>query len=137
MKGWVDRAFVSSVIYGAGKRYEKGGLKGKKAMVVTSCGGYESMFKADGLLGDLNVALWHIHNGIFHYTGCEVLPPYVAYSPTYYSQEQCVQYLDYYSDRLKSLESEKPLDFHYTHEFDENFKLKKEIEPRSTGHRRD
>lgn len=137
MKGWIDRVFVNSVIYGAGKRYETAGLAGKKAMVVTSCGGYESMFEPDGLLGDIKVALWHIHNGMLHYTGCQVLEPFVAYSPVFYGPEKAGQYLDEYAERLKGLETDEPMKFHYTHEFDENFKLKADIEPRSVGHKRE
>ena len=136
MKGWIDRVFMNSIIYGKGKRYETGGLKGRRAMVVTSCGAFPNMFQSDGLLGDIQIALWHIHNGILHYVGFEVLEPFVSYSPVFLGQEACDQYFESYSQRLLNLQNETPLPFHYTHEFDENFKLKKEIEPRSVGHSR-
>lgn len=135
MKGWFDRVFVNSLIYGAGKRYETGGLKGRKAMVTVTAGAYESMFQPNGLLGDLEVALWHIHNGTFHYTGFEVLPPFVSWSPVHNGQEACDAYLDQYAQRLRNLDRLEPLQFHPQTDFGEDFLLKPEIKPRSAGHR--
>ena len=78
----------------------------------------------------------HIHNGMLHYTGCKVLEPFVAYSPVFYGQERCKDYIEEYAYRLRHWQTDKPMEFHYTYEFDKNFKLKADIEPRSVGHRR-
>ncbi len=128
--------FVNSVVYGAGKRYENGGLKGRKAMVVTSCGAYPEMFEPDGVMGDINVALWHLHNGTLFYTGFEVLPAFVAYSPVFLGQEACDKYLNDYSTRLKNIDTTKPMKFHPLTDFGTDFKLKPDVTPLSAGHRR-
>ncbi len=135
LKGWFDRVFVNSVVYGAGKRYETGGLKGRKAMVVTSCGAYPEMFEPDGVMGDINVALWHLHNGTLFYTGFEVLPAFVAYSPVFLGQEACDKYLNDYSTRLKNIDTTKPMKFHPLADFGPDFKLKPDVRPLSAGHR--
>ena len=136
LKGWFDRVFVNSVVYGAGKRYETGGLKGRKAMVVTSCGAYPEMFEPDGVMGDINVALWHLHNGTLFYTGFEVLPAFVAYSPVFLGQEACDKYLNDYSTRLKNIDTTMPMKFHPLTDFGSDFKLKPDVTPLSAGHRR-
>ena len=136
LKGWFDRVFVNSIVYGAGKRYETGGLKGRKAMVVTSCGAYPEMFEPDGVMGDINVALWHLHNGTLFYTGFEVLPAFVAYSPVFLGQEACDKYLNDYSTRLKNIDTTKPMKFHPLTDFGSDFKLKPDVTPSSAGHRR-
>jgi NAD(P)H dehydrogenase (quinone) len=136
LKGWFDRVFVNSVVYGAGKRYETGGLKGRKAMVVTSCGAYPEMFEPDGIMGDINIALWHLHNGTLFYTGFEVLPPFVAYSPVFLGQEACDKYLNDYSTRLKNIDTTEPMKFHPLTDFGPDFKLKPDVTPSSAGHRR-
>jgi NAD(P)H dehydrogenase (quinone) len=136
LKGWFDRVFVNSVVYGAGKRYENGGLKGRKAMVVTSCGAYPEMFEPDGVMGDINVALWHLHNGTLFYTGFEVLPPFVAYSPVFLGQESCDKYLSDYSTRLRTIDTSEPMKVHPLTDFGPDFKLRPEVTPASAGHRR-
>lgn len=123
-------------MYGAGKRYETGGLKGRKAMVVTSCGAYSEMFEPDGMMGDINVALWHLHNGTLFYTGFEVLPPFVAYSPVFGGQDACDNYLDDYARRLTNIDTTTPMKFHPLSDFGADFKLKPEVTPTSAGHSR-
>lgn len=134
MKGWFDRVFVNSVVYGAGKRYETGGLKGRRAMVATTTGAYAPMFEPDGLLGDINRALWHIHNGILFYTGFEVMAPFVGWSPIHSPPEANDASIARYADRLLAIPADMPLAFHPTSDFDTGFKLKPDLEPRSHGH---
>lgn len=134
VKGWIDRVFVNTVIYGAGKRYETGGLKGRRAIVATSTGAYDGMFDPDGLLGDWQRALWHIHNGILYYTGFEVLPPHIAYSPVHSTQEQTDAMIAGYAETLLRADRTEPMRFHPTTDFDRTFKLRPDIEPVSAGH---
>jgi NAD(P)H dehydrogenase (quinone) len=134
LKGWIDRVFLNTVVYGAGKRYETGGLKGRRAIVATTTGAYADMFAPDGLLGDFNRALWHIHNGVFHYTGLTVLPPFVGWSPIHGSAETNEAYIEAYAQRLLMARETIPLQFHQTSEFDDQFRLKLHIRPRSDGH---
>jgi NAD(P)H dehydrogenase (quinone) len=136
MKGWVDRVFLNSLAYGAGMRFETGGFKGKRAMVCTSTGGFDTMFSADGLLGDMHAALWHIQHGMLHYTGFEVLPPFVAWAPVRVGDEQCLEYHSSYSKRLLDAATTKLLDFHNTADFGSDFKMRESITPKTIGHGR-
>ncbi len=136
IKGWFDRVFVNSLIYGAGKRFDQGGLAGRKAMLCVSTGAYESMFKSDGLLGDINITLWPIHHGIFGYTGLQALPPFFAWSPVYHDGK-CDDYLAQYAERMKNLADLEPMPTHWLGDFDENFRLKPEVQPRTVGHSRE
>lgn len=94
MKGWIDRVFVNGAVYGAGKRYEAGGLKGRRAMVVTSTAAYPGMCELDGLLGGLDVILWPIQNGTLAYAGCDVLPPFVSWNVNFVDEAIRHRYLD-------------------------------------------
>lgn len=135
MKGWFDRVFVNGQIYGAGRRFEAGGLSGRKAMICTSTGGPETMFQPDGILGDIEIALWPIHNGIFGYVGLETLPPFIAWGPVYSGQKACDEYLVSYEDRIRNIAAAEALPSHPSSDFDTNFRLKPGVQPRTTGHR--
>lgn len=134
MKGWFDRVFANSIVYGVGKRYETGGLKGRRAMIATTTGAYESMFRPDGLLGDVDRALWHIHNGILHYTGFEVLPPFIGWSPVHGGQEAAEDHIGRYAQTLLAAGNAASLPMHPSTDFDSDFCLRPEVEPRSAGH---
>lgn len=136
MKGWIDRVLANSVAYGQGQRFETGGLKGRRAMLVTTTACYENMVAPDGLLGDLNVILWHLNCGTLAYTGMEVLPPFCAWSIHYTTPESRSQYLDEYAERLRTLETTPPLFFHPVSDFGPDWKLKPELEPKTVGQHR-
>lgn len=80
MKGWVDRVFTTGFAYGGGKMYNKGGLKGKKAMLSVTIGGGQPMYSKTGLNGDIEQILFPIHHGILCFVGMEVLPPFIAWA---------------------------------------------------------
>ncbi|GAB3377616.1 NAD(P)H-dependent oxidoreductase [Spongiibacter taiwanensis] len=126
MKGWIDRVFVNGKVYGAGLRWENGGLKGKRASLAMTTGCFEEMVAEDGILGSLDVILWHLHAGVFHYSGLEVLPPFVSYAARY-TQEQCLDdTLESYARYLTDLNRHAALAFHPSDAF-ENWRLKTEI----------
>ncbi|HMN71796.1 MAG TPA: NAD(P)H-dependent oxidoreductase [Rhodoblastus sp.] len=133
MKGWFDRVLVNGVAYGAGKRYDTGGLRGRRAMIATSTAAYPDMCAPDGLVGDLDVVLWPLQNGTLAYTGFDVLAPFVAHSVNYVDAETRAKYLRDYAARLRGIESEAPLFFHKLADFGANWRLKPEVEPRTAG----
>lgn len=136
MKGWLDRVFTHTVAYGKGMRFDQGGFKGRRAMLVMTTGCYEHMVEPDGLLGDLNVMMYHLQMGTLAYTGFTVLPPYCAWSIHYTDDAQRKQYLDDYAQRLRTLDSTEPLRFHKLADFGPDWRLKAEVEPLMPGHRR-
>ncbi|MFT4096789.1 MAG: NAD(P)H-dependent oxidoreductase [Rhodoblastus sp.] len=137
MKGWFDRVLVNGVAYGAGKRYDTGGLRGRRAMIATSTGAYPGMCAPDGLVGDLDVILWPLQNGTLAYTGFDVLAPFVAHSVNYVEAETRAAYLADYAARLRGIESETPLFFHRLADFGPDWRLKPDVAPRTVGQRRD
>lgn len=134
MKGWLDRVLVNGTAYGAGKRMEAGGLRGRKAMLALTTGCYESMTASDGLLGDLRVILWPLHFGVFRYTGLDVLPPFVGWSIQYSTPEDRAGYLAAYERHLLAAPAAQPLEFHAQSEFGPDWRLRPEIEPRTVAH---
>ena len=136
LKGWIDRVFVNGVVYGKGRRMDTGGLKGRKAMLAISTGCYPEMVAPDGLLGDLEVNLWHLHSGTLAYAGFEVLPPYMAWSIHYATDGERQRYLDAYAERMTQLESLAPMFFHPVADFGAGWRLKPELAPRAVGQRR-
>jgi len=137
MKGWIDRVFVNGIMYGAGnRRFENGGLKGKRAMLAFTTGCFPEMMEPDGLLGDRDVILWHLQYGTFGYSGLQVLPPFIGWSIQYTDEAKRREYLDQYADRLRHIEHEPAMPTHTLSDFDANWRLRPDIEPRTAGHRR-
>lgn len=136
MKGWIDRVFVNGVVYGTGRRMDTGGLKGRKAMMAITTGCYPEMVLPDGLLGDLEVNLWHLNSGTLAYAGFKVLPPFTAWSIHYTTHEQRTAYLDEYARRLEELETTEPMFFHPLADFGSDWRLKAGIAPKTVGQHR-
>lgn len=135
MKGWIDRVFVNGAVYGAGRRYDTGGLKGRRAMVVTSTAALEGMAAPDGLVGSLDTILWPIQNGTLGYAGCKVLPPFVSWNVNFVDDATRRAYLDGYAARLRTLETTDPMFFHPLSDFGADWRLKPGIEAKATGQR--
>ena len=135
MKGWIDRVFVNGAVYGAGRRYDTGGLKGRLAMVVTSTAALEGMAAPDGLVGSLDTILWPIQNGTLAYAGCKVLPPFVSWNVNFVDDATRRCYLDGYAARLRALETTAPMFFHPLSDFGADWRLKPEVVGRTAGQR--
>lgn len=137
MKGWIDRVFVNGTVYGAGgKRFDNGGLKGRKAMLAFTTGCFPDMMEPDGLLGQRDVILWHLQHGTFGYGGLQVLQPFVGFSIQYTDEAQRKAYLDAYEARLRGIEQEEVMPSHPLADFGADWRLKPEVLPRTAGHRR-
>jgi NAD(P)H dehydrogenase (quinone) len=109
LKGWVDRVFVMGDVYGGGRVYATGTLKGRRAMLAFTTGGPAASYAPGGFNGDLNVLLYPIHHGMFRFTGMEVLPPFVVYGPARMSDEERAAALEAWRVRLRGLEDLAPL----------------------------
>ena len=131
LKGWVDRVFSRGFAYSAGRKYETGHFKGKRAMLCLSTGTGASFYEPGGIDGDLHHVLWPIHNGILGYTGFTVLPPFAAWMPGKVSAETRQGYLDAYAQRLRTLDSAEPLFFHPWSDYDDSQRLKPGVIARS------
>lgn len=136
LKGWIDRVFVNGAVYGQGRRMDTGGLKGRRAMLTVTTGCYPEMVAEDGLLGGLDVNLWHLNSGTLAYAGFEVLRPFMAWSIHYTDEARRHQYLDEYAARLAGIEQDTPMFFHPLADFGRDWRLRPEVEPKTVGHRR-
>lgn len=119
MKGWVDRVLVSGYCYGGMRFYDRGGLRGKKAMLAITLGGRDYMFAKGGIHGELNLLLSHVLRGTLGYVGFTVLPPFYAYHVPYITPEERQGYLDQYRQCLENLDTLTPLKFPSLDDFDE------------------
>lgn len=136
LKGWIDRVFVNGAVYGKGRRFDTGGLQGRRAMVCTSTACYPEMVESDGLLAHLDIVLWHLQYGTLAYAGFDVLRPFAAWSIHYTTPQTRAGYLDAYAERLRGVGQEQPMPMHRLDEFDPSWRLKPGIAPRTIGHRR-
>ncbi|MET3918712.1 NAD(P)H dehydrogenase (quinone) [Variovorax sp. OAS795] len=131
LKGWVDRVFSRGFAYSAGRKYESGHFKGKRAMLCITTGTASTLYEPNGIDGDLHHVLWPIHNGTLAYTGFTVLPPFAAWMPARVSDEERQAYLAAYRERLNDLERTEPLFFHPWSDYDETQRLKPGVPARS------
>ncbi|RQR27570.1 NAD(P)H-dependent oxidoreductase [Burkholderia sp. Bp9142] len=119
LKGWLDRVLVSGTVYGGTHFYDRGGLRGKRAIVSLTLGGQPHMFGNDGVHGPLDGMLRHLLQGTLGYTGLDVLAPFVAWHVPYVTTEERLDYLKAWRERLPSLDNEVPLAFPSLNDFDE------------------
>ena len=112
MKGWIDRVLVNGIVYGKGKRFDTGGMKGKRAMLATTTACYPEMVAPDGLLAAFDINLWHLQHGTLAYSGFEVLRPFAAWSIHYTDDTQRQAYLEQYAQRMRAIDQEEPMPRH-------------------------
>lgn len=118
MKGWFDRVLVSGLVYGGKRFYDRGGLTGKRALVVATIGGKQHMFERGGVHGPIEDMLRPVLQGTLAYAGLSVLPPFMAWHVPYITSEARGQLLLQYRDHLTRLESLRPLVYPSLDEFD-------------------
>jgi NAD(P)H dehydrogenase (quinone) len=118
MKGWIDRVMVSGKVYGGLRFYDRGGMRGKRALLAYTCGGRDFMFGEDGVHGEMDLMLRHMLRGTLGYAGFDVLPSFVAYHVPYISHDDRVAMLDRYADYLTKLDRLEPLEFPTLADFD-------------------
>jgi NAD(P)H dehydrogenase (quinone) len=118
LKGWVDRVFISGVCYGGTRIYDRGGLKGKRAMLATSLGGQPHMFGPGAVHGELDTLLKPIHQGMLGYVGLTVLPPFVAYHVPYLKAPEREAIMAGYQAHLARLDTLQPLKMPSLNDYD-------------------
>lgn len=123
MKGWIDRVFLSGTFYGGRRVYDRAGMAGKRALVLTSLGGREHMFGKDAIHGELSMGmLRHLLQGTLGYVGYQVYEPFIAYHVPYVTAEARAQVLDALDAQVGSLEGRRILRFPSLDAFDEFFR---------------
>ncbi|HEV2690797.1 MAG TPA: NAD(P)H-dependent oxidoreductase [Bryobacteraceae bacterium] len=112
LKGWVDRVFAMGFSYDIGRSYENGFFRGKKGMLAFTTGGPAATYGPAGKNGRIDELLRHVQYGMLYFIGMNVLPPFIAYGASRVAPEQRADYLEAYRQRLLTLDSTAPIEFH-------------------------
>lgn len=119
LKGWVERVFSFGFGYGIGEyndvhwgdRYGEGTLFGKRAMLITSVGGWQTHYSARGINGPIDDLLYPINHGILFYSAYEVLPPFVVYRSDSLDAQGFAQVSENLRKRTASFKETIPINF--------------------------
>ena len=123
MKGWIDRVFAIGVAYGGGRWFDRGMMRGKRAMLAVTIGGIEQAYSADGIYGPAADVLRPINHGILAFCGFEVLEPFLAYAPARATEGAREEMFAAYEERLLSIDRAPRLPMLRSGDY-ENFVLK-------------
>lgn len=129
LKGWIDRVFAFGVTYDFGRTWDRGVMRGKRAMLTFSTGAPPQTFAPDGRNGDLERVLWPLHAGVLGLCGFDVLPPFVAWAPAWVDADARAAMLRSYALRLRGIDNDEPLFFHKLADYGDDSRLRPEVEP--------
>ena len=129
LKGWIDRVFAYGVTYDFGRTWDRGVMRGRRAMLAFTTGAPESTFAPDGRNGDLERVLWPLHAGVLALCGYDVLQPFVGWAPAWIGEDGRQRLLDDYAHRLRNIDRDAPMFFHGLDDYDERSRLKPAIDP--------
>lgn len=125
LKGWIDRVMLSGPMYGGRRFYDRGGLRGRKALVAATLGGRRHMFGRDAVHGELEDMLRHLLRGTLYYVGYEVLEPYFAFHVPYLPDAERAKILDDFRGQMAAVDSRPSLSFPSLDGFDDEMRPKK------------
>jgi NAD(P)H dehydrogenase (quinone) len=109
LKGWVDRTFAYSRIFGGTRMYENGlGQGRKRAMIIMTTGGDRDAFGGPGIHPSLETILAPIEHGIFWFNGFVPLNPFIAFQPARITHDERTTYLQALSERLQRVDHDQP-----------------------------
>lgn len=109
MKGYIEQVFAPGKFFDTEHMYEKGFMRGHKAMLSLTTGATADAYIKDGFNGDINAILRPIQRGILELCGFEVLRPQIVYAPTHIMQTQRENELKKYARRLSNISGEESI----------------------------
>ncbi len=124
LKGWVDRVWARGFAYYTGRKYDTGMLRGKLGLICVTTGTSADTYAPDGIDGSLFDTLWPINNGVFRYTGCDVVEPYFVFMPAKMSDSEREEALSGWRAKLHNIDNEPRLQFHADTDYGDNDRLK-------------
>lgn len=144
LKGWIDRVYAYGFAYGVGEhnethwgdRYGEGSMKGKRAMLMVTAGGWASHYSPRGINGDIDDLLFPIQHGILFYPGFDVLPPFLIYRANRMDEERYAKVCNALGERLDNLFITPPVPFYPQNSGDYNIPdltLRDDIVPGEKG----
>jgi len=105
MKGWIDRVFAIGRTYGGGRWFDRGMMRGKRAMLAVTIGGTEAAYSAAGIYGPVADVLRPLNHGILAFCGFEVIEPFIAFAPGRRGEAERHAMLADYAGRLLNIVS--------------------------------
>lgn len=105
MKGWIDRVFAIGITYGGGRWFDRGMMRGKRAMLAVTIGGTAEAYSSDGIYGPAADVLRPINHGILAFCGFDVVEPFLAFAPARAAKRRHRDVFEAYADRLVNIES--------------------------------
>ena len=123
MKGWIDRVFAIGRTYGGGRWFDRGMMRGKRAMLAVTIGGTEQAYSPAGIYGAAQDVLRPINHGILAFCGFDVVEPFIAFAPGRKTDPQRQEMFSAYADRLLNIHAQPRLPMLRSEEY-ENFVLK-------------
>jgi NAD(P)H dehydrogenase (quinone) len=124
MKGWIDRVFAIGQTYGGGRWFDRGMMRGKRAMLAVTIGGTEEAYSSDGIYGPAAEVLRPINHGILAFCGFEVGEPFIAFAPGRRSDEERQSLFRDYARRLTNIDDAPVLPMIRSDDY-EHFALKR------------
>ncbi|XP_066043390.1 ribosyldihydronicotinamide dehydrogenase [quinone]-like isoform X2 [Chamaea fasciata] len=107
LKVWMDRVLVQGFAYDLSKAYDGGLLQDKLSLFSFTTGGSKEKY---AIRGDIRYLLWPMQHGIMHFCGVKVLEPHICYAPENVSEEKRKEMLTAWTQRLRTLWKEEPID---------------------------
>lgn len=129
LKNWIDRVFAFGELYGPGRTWDTGVMRGRRAMLAFTTSAPAASFLPDGRNGDMERILWPLHAGVFGVCGYSVLPPFIAHSVAFVDAAARGEILQRYRERLLDLEHEEPLYFHPLADYGPDRRLRPDVDP--------
>ena len=105
MKGWIDRVFAVGRTYGGGRWFDRGMMRGKRAMLAVTVGGTAQAYSDDGIYGPIADLLRPINHGVLAFCGFDVIEPFIAYAPGRKTHAERQKILGAYARRLTTIDS--------------------------------
>ncbi|WP_376740133.1 NAD(P)H-dependent oxidoreductase [Gordonia paraffinivorans] len=148
LNGWVDRVFESGFAYhvpdpetGRMLKYGRGGLEGRRALVVVSAGDRAGSLSPRGISGSIDDVLWPLLHGTLWYTGMQPLRPHLVAEADSVDATRANRLERCLADRLARIDGEElidylPLDDEF---YDHSIRLHDDVSPGLEGiaaHRR-
>ena len=94
-----------------GDRYGEGSFVGKRAMLVTTAGGWAEHYAERGVNGSIEDLLFPINHGILYYPGFDVMPPFVAYRADKLDAASYSRITASLANRLRGLFADDPIPY--------------------------